>query len=355
MSTPIYGDLNIYGVVTIGSRTENTSSGESYTLPYNKGSNLSVLAIAQAPSSTGLSGSIVQWVDLTSSPFNLVTSSAMSAAISAAISSAISSISGINVEISGVGGVVVTEIGVNSFLISGGSTQPPVAITGQNGIQVNQVATNQFVISLYTALTASLAVAPNSLEVGQSITAASLTWSYNKASVVSQSIDNGIGSLSVGLRAYNYTTSQSITANKTFTLTGNDGTQNATSSATISFSTKRYWGTIPSISGGLPSNSQILAASQELSTSRNKSITFNCATPSGGNYFWYAYPTAYGLASVTVNNFSFAAWYDPLNPGTASVSPATITVTNPYGHSENYYIYRVFNAQNGSSIPVVFS
>jgi hypothetical protein len=350
MANPIHGDLNIYGVVTIGARTDNMSAGEAYTLPYNKGANLSVLAISQAPSSTGLSGTMVQWVDLTDSPFNLVTSATMSAAIATAVEGITAGV----VSLSGAGSVTVTSIGVNSFLISGGSSAAPVGITGQNGIQVTNVATNQFIISLYTALTASLAVSPNSLEVGQSITAAALTWSYNKASVVSQSLDNGIGSLSVGLRAYNYTQSQPITANKTFNLTANDGTQSAGSAATISFSKKRFWGTLPVISGGLPSNAQILAANQELSSSRNKSITYNCAVPSGGNFFWYAYPVTYGLASVTVNNFSFAAWYDPSNPGVASVSPTAISFTNAYGHTENYYMYRVFNAQNGASIPVVF-
>lgn len=315
MATPIHGDLNIYGVVTVGSRTENISSGEAYTLPYNKGANLSVLAITQAPTSTGLTGTMVQWVDPTASPLNLVTSFTLSAAINAI---------------------------------------PPVGITGQSGITVIQVSANQFIISLYVPLTASLSSIPSSLEVGQSITAATLNWSYNKPAVVSQSIDNGIGSLAIGLRTYNYTTSTPITSNKTFTLTGNDGVQNANSSATITFSKKRYWGTSPSISAGLPGNAQILAGNQELSSTRVKTITFDCSTPSGGNFFWYTYPTAFGLANVTINNLTFASWFDPATSGSPSVSPATISVTNPYGHVENYYMYRVFNVQNGSNIPVSF-
>jgi hypothetical protein len=330
MSDKIFGDLEIFGVVTVGSRTDGVSG--AYTLPFKKGDNGTILGIAPAPSSTGLSGTMPQWLSPTSAPFNLVTASTLNTLVNSTSAA--------------------TLCAANTFTLDHIS-DITVGISGQNGIQVASLGHNQFIISLYTPLSASLSVSPNTLEIGQSITACALNWSYNK-SVVSQSLDNGIGSLPILQRAYNFTTVTPITTNRSFTVTGNDGTQNANSTATIGFYKRRFWGTIPAVSGGLPSNAQILAASSELSSGRGKSITFDCSTPSGGNFFWYCFPTSYGLSSVTVNNLSFTDWYSPSTPGVGSVSPATITVTNAYGHAETYYIYRVFNVQFGSSIPVVF-
>lgn len=330
MSDKIFGDLEIFGVVTVGSRTDGVSG--NYTLPFKKGNEGTILGIAAAPSSTGLSGTMPQWLSPTDEPFNLVTASTLNTLVNSTSAA--------------------TLCAANTFTLDHLSNID-VGISGQNGIQVSVVGTNQFIISLYTALSASLSVSPNTLEIGQSITACVLNWSYNK-SVVSQSLDNGIGSLPIGQRTYNFTTVTPITTNRSFTVSGHDGTQGANSTASIGFYKRRFWGTIPASTGGLPTNSQILAASSELSSGRSKSITFNCSTPSGGNHFWYCYPTSYGLSSVTINNLSFTDWYSPSTPAAGSVTPATITVTNAYGHAETYYIYRVFNVQFGAAIPVVF-
>ena len=326
MSDKIFGDLEIFGVVTVGS---GAPSG-SYTLPYNKGNDGSILGIAPAPSSTGLSGTMVQWLDPYSSPFNFVTS--------AQLNSLTNSTS------------AATLCAANQFTLNNIIN---VEITGQGGITVTEVSTNHFIIALYVPLTASLSVIPSTQECGQSITAAALSWSYNK-SIISQNLDNGIGSLSAALRAYNYTTVVPITSSRSFSITGNDGTQNAYSTATVSFYSKRYWGTVPS-SGSLPSNAELLAGSGELTSTRVKTITYNCSTPSGGNYFYYCYPKSFGLATITINNLSFSDWYDPLNPLVATTTPATISVTGQYGAVKDYYMYRNFVAQYGASIPVVYT
>lgn len=290
MSDKVLGDLEIFGVVTIGSRTDGTSG--VYTLPFDKGADGTVLGVAPAPSSTGLSGTMVQWIKAPQ-------------------------------------------------------------LVGGNGIEVIQTTGNQLIISLYVPLSASLSVSPNSFEIGQSITACNLSWSYNK-DVVSQSLNNGIGSLPPLQRSYVYTTIVPITSNRSFTLTGNDGTNNASSTANINFNKRRYWGTIPASQNTFPTNAQILAGSSEFASNRNKSITYNCSTPVGGNYFYYCYPTSYGLSNVTVNGFPFSDWFDPNNLSEGMVLPTTIPVTSQYGYIENYYIYRVFNVQNGASIPVVY-
>jgi len=70
MADKIFGDLDIFGVITVGSRTDGISG--AYTLPFQKGDNGTILGIAQAPSSTGLSGTMPQWLLPTDAPFNLV-------------------------------------------------------------------------------------------------------------------------------------------------------------------------------------------------------------------------------------------------------------------------------------------
>jgi hypothetical protein len=328
MANTNYGDLEVFGVVTVGAKSSNASAG--YTLPYDKGQNLSIMGIAPAPSATGLSGTMLQF--LTPEQLNIVDNSTLQTTVADATAATLSAANMFSISI-------LSDISVD--------------ITGANGIQVVEVTANKFIISLYTALTASLAVSPSTAEVGQSVPTANLTWSYNKpTAVVSQGI-SGYGYISPPTTT-NYFAAGPFTTTKTFTLIGFDGTQSATSNATMTFLKKRYWGTIPA-SGSIPSNSQLLAGSNELSSTRSKSVTFNCAVPSGGNYFYYAYPTAYGVASTTVNGFPFSDWYNPSNPPVASTSPATISVTSAYGVIENYYLYRCYNVQNGSSIPVVFS
>jgi hypothetical protein len=330
MPDKIFGDLEIFGVVTVGSRTDGVSG--AYTLPFKKGDNGTILGIAPAPSSTGLSGTMPQWLSPTDAPFNLVTASTLDTLVNSTSAA--------------------TLCAANQFTLDH-LGDVSVGISGQNGIQVSVVGNNQFIISLYTPLSASLSVSPNTLEIGQSITACALSWSYNK-SVVSQSLDNGIGSLHIAQRTYSFTTPTPITSNRSFTVSGHDGTQGANASATIGFYKRRFWGTIPASQNSLPTNSQLLAGSSELSTGRGKSITYNCSTPVGGNFFYYAYPTAYGAASTTVNGFPFSDWFNPLDLANGTVNPTTVSVTGQYGHIENYFVYRVFNVQNGASIPVVY-
>ena len=229
----------------------------------------------------------------------------------------------------------------------------PVGITGQNGLQIQQVSPNQFIISLYIALTGNLSLSQSNNEIGSSISLVNLAWSYNK-SIISQSLNNTIGTLPTTSTSYNYAPTLPITSNTTFILTASDGTNTINPSTSVSFLNKRYWGTLPTISGGLPSNSQILSSNSELSNSRSKTIVYDCSNPAGGNFFWFAYPASLGIGSVTVNNLSFTDWYNPSNPTVSNTTPALISLTNASGYTSNYYIYRVFNSQSGSSISVAY-
>jgi hypothetical protein len=180
-----------------------------------------------------------------------------------------------------------------------------------------------------------------------------LTWTYNNGNAdpdTSQSLNQGIGSLPVSQRLYLYSTP--TTTNKTFTITGIDsikGTANA--STTVAFGKRYYYGITAS---SIMTASDITGGSSVLTTSTNPDFdtTFNCT---GGRYFWYAYPSVWGNLSQTntkVNGLSFSSWSD--NAGNETVSGFSLSITNAYGNTETYKIYRSYYLQNGSSISVQF-
>lgn len=110
-------------------------------------------------------------------------------------------------------------------------------------------------------------------------------------------------------------------------------------SRAVSFLPKRYWGVSPDAT---LSNSDILALSQEFSSSKGKSITYDC---SGGNYFYWCYPASLGLPSgVTVGGLAFSDY--------------TVTVqslTNASGYTQDYNVVRCNSLQTGAAINVVWS
>jgi hypothetical protein len=327
MANTNYGDLEIYGVVKVGAQSSNPSAG--YVLPYERGQNLTLLGMAPAPTATGLSGDMLQFV--TPDQLNIVDNATLDTTVAEATAS--------------------TLVAANTFALSILS-DISVGITGVNGIQVIEVTANRFIISLYTPLSASLNVSPSTVELGVSQSPASLTWSYGGSNpVISQGI---LGQSISPPPSLNHFATGPYTSTTTFTLTASNGITNVSANATMTFLKRRYWGTIPA-SGSLPSNAQLLAGFNELSNAKAKSMTFNCAVPSGGNYFYYAYPAALGTATAVINSLVFTDWYDPLNPPVSTVSPATISVTSGTSVVENYYIYRCYNVQNGSSISAVFS
>lgn len=154
-----------------------------------------------------------------------------------------------------------------------------------------------------------------------------------------------------GTEASGSKTDTDITANKTFRVTftapksglevsGNkvvraSGSQKTAASASVVFSHKRYFGT------SAEEDVDITKLSKELSNSKDKTIDFNC---SGGKYFYYAYPKALGTTSWKVGGLAFTGY-----------QRTEKTITNEYGLSVTYYIYRSIEKQTGSAINAVIS
>lgn len=208
-----------------------------------------------------------------------------------------------------------------------------VTVTNDGYSNVQQVLDDL----LYVPLSITSLSGGGAYEIGTTITSVNLTWSYNK-DVTSQSFNQGIGSLDVDDRSYNVT-GLSLTTNRTWTLSASDGTTSPTAGTTVSFVPKRYWGVWPD---DAPDNSDILTLSQELSSSRGKSISFDCT---GGRYPIYAWPVSFGaLSGVTVGGLAFSDY-----------TVSTMSFTNAQGYTQDYYVF-VFNGiQTGAAINVVFS
>jgi len=190
---------------------------------------------------------------------------------------------------------------------------------------------------LYVPLSISSFTGGSTVEIGSTVNTVNLAWSYNK-DVTAQEINQSIGSLDPADRTYNIT-SLGLTTNRTWTLSATDGTTPDTANTSVTFLPKRYWGVWVDDN---PDNTDILTLSNELTTSRAKSITYDCT---GGRYPIYAWPKNLGaLTGVTVGGLAFSAY-----------TVSEMSFTNAQGYTQDYYVF-VFNGiQTGAAINVVFS
>jgi hypothetical protein len=196
-------------------------------------------------------------------------------------------------------------------------------------------AQEAFDLLLYTALTASMSCSPSVVEVGATVDEATLSWSYNKT-VLSQSINQGVGVLSPEVRS-KALTALGLVSGRTWTLTGNDGTNNASASAGVAFQHKRRWGVSSTASA---SQALIEALTSEFSTSRVQTRTMNPTA----QYLWFAWPESFGEPTFKIGGFV----------NTARIK-TVVSFTNAQGYVSNFWCYRSQYIQNGSGIVVEVS
>jgi len=236
----------------------------------------------------------------------------------------------------GVVDVLQTAVSSSNVLTSNNGSIVVTPISGGYDIAV-AVAPTPLSITSFTG--------GGTYEIGTTINSVVLNWAYNYAPDTSQSINNSIGSLSLPLRTYTYTTP--FTSAKTFTLSAVDSARGSASANTsVSFLNRRYWGVT---TAAIMTSADITAGSSELSSVISKNISYDCT---GGRYFFYAFPASFGNLSTIntkVNNLSFSDWSD--NAGGSTTSGFQLSVTNGSGYTATYNVYRSFNLQNGSYIP----
>lgn len=216
-----------------------------------------------------------------------------------------------------------------------------VKMTGENTFALTNQISALWIVSAHAL--ATFTNNSGSHEFGETENDFTLTWTYNRNSdnPTSQSINNGIGSLTTSLRSYNVT-SAGLTTTTTYTITadGDDG-NDTTLSTTINFYWKRYYGvSTGDVLTGADVMSVLASQGAEFGTSRADSESFTSgATPT---YYYFAYPSAWGaVASWTFNGFNQTLTDLEYSNGTSFGATATaLSLTNASGGTANYYIVR---------------
>lgn len=191
----------------------------------------------------------------------------------------------------------------------------------------------------------SFAVTSSTREVGESVSPASFTASYNRTPTSAVLTDNnGSGPLDVTSTptAFNSTGPFVKTTNNdsvTFTLTASDGVDPSVAPTTVMrWRPRCYYGVDVNQVSATEAFIESLASSQLLA-SRNVSFTVNAGV---GQHIFYAFPASYGTPTFTVNGF--AGGFELVG---------SVSVTNAYGVSQSYSLYKSTNSNLGSTNVVV--
>lgn len=158
-------------------------------------------------------------------------------------------------------------------------------------------------------------------EMGDTVTALTLSWSTNKVPTAlalnGEAIDPELTSMALS--------DLDITGNRTWTLQATDERGAKTvKNTTVSFYNGIYYGGAaqPEI---IDSDFIMGLSRKELSGTKNHTISI-----SGGNglYAWYAYPKRLGTSLFNIGGFDY------------EYELTTVSFTNKFGYTEDYYVYR---------------
>lgn len=185
-----------------------------------------------------------------------------------------------------------------------------------------------YVSPVVTSFTSS--VNSTTHEIGTTIKGPiTFNWEYNK-SIKAQSFNDVTLNNSIRTTTYD----SDITSDKTFTISGNDGTNSTSKSISYKFQHKRYFGASLE---PVEYNSKFILnlPNNEFCTSRAKQ-SFSCDMGSEKQYFYYCYPAKFGEAIFNVGGF---------DGGLEKVT--TINLVNGSGYEESFFIYKSENENLG--------
>lgn len=174
----------------------------------------------------------------------------------------------------------------------------------------------------------------NVVEMGSTVNAAILNWSFNKT-MVSQIITD-IGDIPVATTTKSLS-GLNLTIDKTWTLTGTDEKGAVVSKTTsINFRNKRYWGV--SANPSLVDADILALSGSEFATDYKASKTFDA---SGGKYIYFIVPSTFGLDNThfKMGGLANSDWIK-----------TTVQFKNASGYSTSYDIFRSTNIQSGAAI-----
>ncbi len=171
-------------------------------------------------------------------------------------------------------------------------------------------------------------------EIGQVISALTFTWGLNKQPTAQTITGTSVAPPTLVPTERSKTVAfSSLSSNGTVTLTITDGANPpVTASINLAFKRGIFTGSAPIPGGGVDS-AFVNTLSKALQTARQKTFTVNLTT---GVYAWVAVPVSYGIPTFKLNGF---------NGGMEPV--ITVSVTNGYFYTENYYVSRSTNPSIG--------
>ena len=210
-------------------------------------------------------------------------------------------------------------------------------VSAGNGITIDYTNPLIPIISLYTSPNVSLS-GGSIVEIGSTVANVNLSWSCNKT-MVSRILSSPVPVIDQnqgagGNGSYTHI-GANLTTDTTYSITVNDGTNNAFGSTNVSFFNRRYYGV--NVNTSL-TNSDVLSLSKEFCYGVGNTHSYNCT---GGRYIWICYPANYGTATFVIG-------------GLETTFTLTIQdVTNDSGYTESFNLYRSSEIQNGSDITVV--
>lgn len=219
---------------------------------------------------------------------------------------------------------------------------PPV--TGHDGyavIEVGSVAAFRPIKQSYIvpAFAISSFSGPSTQEVGQTLTNPSFTASYNRpasTAYVQDNQGNPVLDVSATPTAFSYLHAYTKTANNasvTWNLAASENGDTGTSSTSASWRPRVFYGVGID---GLSTESDIEGlANQPLLPSRQ--VTFT-VSPGVGEYIYFAAPSSYGTPTFIIGGFE--GGFDLVG---------TVSVTNGYGVTQNYDLWKSHNPNLGST------
>lgn len=228
-------------------------------------------------------------------------------------------------------------------LLPSGNVNDELMYNGSEWVAVPEGTTFSFAVASFSDGQSS----PQEIGVGEwkAIGALSFTASYtNGPATDAHVVHSGWADLviptpftgpTVSVAAQDY---PAVPGNLTFTLHAAKAAESVTSTETVSFYNSIFWGVSTKTGTYLEADVEGLASSV-LSNTKGRTITVTAAAT---YYIIYALPVRLGTVTFTVGGFTGGFQ-----------SPETVSITNPSGFTENYYVYRSDNTGLGSTTLVV--
>jgi hypothetical protein len=201
--------------------------------------------------------------------------------------------------------------------------QRVTTVTSGTGITVVKNGDN-YQISAYSPPTIiSLTNTEATHYAGETVDSLVVNWALSGATINYQTLTD-IGSLFISDRAHIFHP-VTLTSDKYYTLTVTDGVTPTSATTWVYFLIQKY---IDTCSSAAPSEAEIRARASSW-TYQYAQYRVLASTPitGGGKYIYYAYPVSFGTSYIYANGF-LETW-----------SLTTVSITNSYGDTRDYYVY----------------